>query len=397
MASTDAVPVPRKNTAFRVTFPLYDADGDLVTGATGLDSEVSKDAGTFADCTNEATEIATSSGVYYLDLTSTEMNADTVAVIVKSSAKTLPLVFYPEEAGDIRTDTVKWNGTAVATPSVAGVPEVDITHIDGLATAANNATLNLKQLNIVNSAGDAIVASATGSNGKGINASGNGTGEGILATGGATGAGIKGAGGATSGDGILGSAAAGNSQGIKGAGQGSGAGGLFVGGATGHGLKGLGGATSGDGIKGEAQGASNAGFKGAGGGSSFGLDATFSTGAITAGTFAAGAIDAAAIGADAIGASEIAASAIGASEVATDAIGAAEFAADTVDEILDDVVEGAHTFRQYMRVFMAFIAGKTAGGGTTSIAYRDQADTKNRITQVVDSDGDRSATTIDGS
>lgn len=104
MASTDAKLVPTKNAAYRVTFPILDADGDLVTGATGLDSEVSKDGGTFADCTNEATEIATSSAMYYLDLTSTEMNADTVAVIVKTSssgAKTTVLVFYPQEAGDL--------------------------------------------------------------------------------------------------------------------------------------------------------------------------------------------------------------------------------------------------------------------------------------------------------
>lgn len=104
MAASDAKPFPLKNTAYRVTFPILDADGDLVTGAAGLDSEVSLDAGTFADCTNEATEIATNSGVYYLDLTSGEMNADTVAVIVKTStsgAKTTVLVLNPVEDGDI--------------------------------------------------------------------------------------------------------------------------------------------------------------------------------------------------------------------------------------------------------------------------------------------------------
>jgi hypothetical protein len=98
MASTDASPVPVKNKAWRVTFPILDSTGSLVTGATGLDSEVSKDGGTFADCTNEATEIATGSGVYFLDLTATEMNADTVAIIVKtttSGAKTTTLVCYP--------------------------------------------------------------------------------------------------------------------------------------------------------------------------------------------------------------------------------------------------------------------------------------------------------------
>lgn len=132
MASTDARPVPQKNVAYRVTFPIFDADGDLVTGATGLDSEVSKDGGTFADCTNEAAEIATSSGMYYLDLTSAEMNADTVVVIVKTSssgAKTTPIVMYPEEAGDIRVNVTAYGGTAGTFAS--GRPEVNTSHVAG--------------------------------------------------------------------------------------------------------------------------------------------------------------------------------------------------------------------------------------------------------------------------
>jgi hypothetical protein len=115
MASSDALPIPRKNAAYRITFPILDDAGDLVAGATSLDSEVSKDAGTFADCTNEATQIATNSGIYYLDLTSTEMNADTVAVIVKSSeGKTVPIVLYPQEGTDIRVNT-----TAISDDTVA--------------------------------------------------------------------------------------------------------------------------------------------------------------------------------------------------------------------------------------------------------------------------------------
>jgi hypothetical protein len=98
MAASDAKLFALKNTAFRVTFPIYDNTGALVTGAAGLDSEVSIDGGTFVDCTNEATEIATSSGIYYLDLVAGEMNGDTIAVLVKTSttdAKTTVLVFYP--------------------------------------------------------------------------------------------------------------------------------------------------------------------------------------------------------------------------------------------------------------------------------------------------------------
>lgn len=129
MASTDALPVPRKQTAYRVVFPILDADGDLVTGAAGLDSEISQDQGTFADCTNEATEIATASGMYYLDLTSTEMNTNCATIIVKTStvgAKTTPLVIYPQEPGDIKVDVQTWNGSTVATPDTAGYPKITI-------------------------------------------------------------------------------------------------------------------------------------------------------------------------------------------------------------------------------------------------------------------------------
>jgi len=156
MASTDARPVPIKNTAFRAVFPIYDADGDLVTGAATLDSEVSKDQGAFADCTNEATEIATSSGIYYLDLTATEMNADCVAVIVKTGtagAKTTVLVFYPEETGDINVDVTAYGGAAGTFSG--GRPEVNTSHIGGsaISQAAGVANVNVTQLS-----GDATAA-----------------------------------------------------------------------------------------------------------------------------------------------------------------------------------------------------------------------------------------------
>jgi hypothetical protein len=123
MAATDASPFPQKGIAFRVTFPIVDGNGDLVSGASGLDSEVDKDAAGFADCTNEATEIATSSGIYYLDLTSSEMDADTVSVIVKSTeGKTVPIVLNPDQA--ILTGTV--DNTAFA-PTTTQFESDDIT------------------------------------------------------------------------------------------------------------------------------------------------------------------------------------------------------------------------------------------------------------------------------
>ena len=137
MAASDARPIPRKNVAFRCTFPILDSDGDLVTAAATLDSEVSKDGGTFADATSEATEIATSSGMYFLDLTATEMNADTVAIIVKTStagAKTTPIVLYPEESGDLRVNVDSLTAGAIAAASFAAGA------IDAAALAADAGT-----------------------------------------------------------------------------------------------------------------------------------------------------------------------------------------------------------------------------------------------------------------
>lgn len=153
MASTDARPVPLKNTAFRAYFDLRLNTGALNSGAAGLDSEVSKDGGTMADCTNEATEIATSSGHYYLDLTSTEMNADSVVVQIKSSttnAVTRTLVIYPQEADDIKVGVTHWNGTAIATPDTAGYPKVTIKSGTGtgeVSLTSGIAAVNPTQIN----------------------------------------------------------------------------------------------------------------------------------------------------------------------------------------------------------------------------------------------------------
>jgi hypothetical protein len=104
MAASDARWPPLKNAAWRVTFPLLDADGDLVPGGASdtPDSERSIDNGTFADCSNEFVEVATNSGMYYLDLNASEMNGDCIAIICKTATagtKTTPIVVYPVSGG----------------------------------------------------------------------------------------------------------------------------------------------------------------------------------------------------------------------------------------------------------------------------------------------------------
>ena len=124
---------------FLLTFPILDADGDPVTGATGLDSEVSKDLGTFTDCTNEATEIATNSGIYYLYLTGAEMTAKMVTVRVQTSssgAKTTVLNLYP-----IRLPVLE-SGTATAgagsTITLAAAANATNSYYNGLMVQISN-------------------------------------------------------------------------------------------------------------------------------------------------------------------------------------------------------------------------------------------------------------------
>lgn len=71
--------------------------------------------------------------------------------------------------------------------------------------------------------------------------------------------------------------------------------------------------------------------------------------------------------------------------------------AAAVDAVLDDVLEGSLTLRQALRIMLAALAGKSAGGGTGTITYRDVADTKNRISATVDANRNRTAVTRDGS
>lgn len=110
-AGTNILPFPIYGAAMRIAFPWLDADGDLVAGVAGADALISKDAGEFAACTNEATEIITDSGMHYLDLTGAEMTADLVCILSKGTGvKTTPLVLYPRRLPVIRASTAQAAG-----------------------------------------------------------------------------------------------------------------------------------------------------------------------------------------------------------------------------------------------------------------------------------------------
>jgi hypothetical protein len=69
----------------------------------------------------------------------------------------------------------------------------------------------------------------------------------------------------------------------------------------------------------------------------------------------------------------------------------------SVADILAGEVEGSLTLAQVIRIMLAALAEKSSGGGTSTVKFRDHADSKDRITATVDASGNRTAVTLDGS
>jgi hypothetical protein len=69
--------------------------------------------------------------------------------------------------------------------------------------------------------------------------------------------------------------------------------------------------------------------------------------------------------------------------------------AASVDAIHDEAVDGAITLRQSIRLLNSASGAKTSGMATTTAIIRDLADTKDRVTAVVDADGNRTAVVRD--
>lgn len=239
--------------------------------------------GTASAPTNSPSEVdATNTpGIYKLTLTATETSTPFGVLAGKSS--TASVVISPVAISFERVpDAAPGASGGLPTLDASNRVKADMEAIDALATNGNNATLKLKQLNIINSAGDAIYAQASGGNGCGIFTAGNGSGHGVWHVGGATGDGQRNQGGSgsgngtnsfalNSGDGIkatggsiggagqrntgtagvsgfINVASSGNVAGQRNIGVGTGAGMENTGGSTGPGTKTDGGATSGIGF-----------------------------------------------------------------------------------------------------------------------------------------------------
>jgi len=212
----------------RMYFHCVDAADGLAAevGEAGGQPQFSVNGGAWGNSTNVL--VAIGNGRYYVEPTALELGTlGTLEGRYKSAATA--------ESIGTTLQVVAWD------PYLATQP-VNMTQIGGDSVAGNAATLTLKQLDIQNNGGDALICHSTGGGGDGASFLGEAGGHGILSTGGGTnGDGMKLVGGAT------------NSHGLETTGAGTGSGITTTGGATGHGVHSLGGGTSGDGIKSEAQ------------------------------------------------------------------------------------------------------------------------------------------------
>ena len=169
---------------------IQDASSEIGAGLTGLTFESASLTAYYVREKTAATEITLATlaavdsaysdggfkeidatnmpGMYRLDLPDAvcAVSSNSAAVMLKGASNMAPLTL------EIQLTDFNLNDDT---------PGVDLTQIGGELVSGNNATLKLKQLHIVNTAGDAVYAKSTGSNGAGMYLEGHNIGSGLWA------------------------------------------------------------------------------------------------------------------------------------------------------------------------------------------------------------------------
>ncbi|WP_025322256.1 hypothetical protein [Deferrisoma camini] len=65
--------------------------------------------------------------------------------------------------------------------------------------------------------------------------------------------------------------------------------------------------------------------------------------------------------------------------------------------VVRDLGEGSYSDQDLLRLMAAVLFGKSSGGGTNTMTFRDLADTKDRVIATVDASENRTAMTLDAS
>ncbi len=124
--------------------------GAMDTGTTGI--QLSKNGGTLADPAAGLTAAYDAMGFYKIVLTTTDTNTlGTLLMTFEEAATCLPgwmeFMVMPANVWDsmfgadlLDVNVGQWLGTAAATPTTAGVPEVDVTFVGGSAEDLPTAT-----------------------------------------------------------------------------------------------------------------------------------------------------------------------------------------------------------------------------------------------------------------
>ena len=145
----------RQSTAVDILLGPFvdDADGKTAEAGLTLDVEVSKNGQALANKNDATTPVhdaaGTIDGYYNCELDTTDTGTLGTLTVVAYAAGALPVrvdyaiitaqvwdSFFSTDLLDV--NAAQWLGTACATPTVAGVPEVDVTHIGGVAQSATD-------------------------------------------------------------------------------------------------------------------------------------------------------------------------------------------------------------------------------------------------------------------
>lgn len=144
----------KQSTAVTVKMgPFLDStDGNSTEEALTIaqaDIRLTKNGGAYAQTNNVAGATHDENGNYGVPLNTTDTNTlgtlrvhihESGALAVWQDFMVVPANVWDSMFGadKLQTDTVQWLGTACATPTVAGVPEIDLTHLGGVAQSATD-------------------------------------------------------------------------------------------------------------------------------------------------------------------------------------------------------------------------------------------------------------------
>ena len=137
----------KQSTTYTRVFLLVQS-ADHVSGLTGASPTVSlsKAGGSFAAAGGTITEIA--NGFYKIALTATDTGTLGDLAFHCTAASADPTDFIDQVAANILGDTLpanvaQWNGSAVAAPASAGIPDVNLKNIGGSAVNTGAAQLGV--------------------------------------------------------------------------------------------------------------------------------------------------------------------------------------------------------------------------------------------------------------